>query len=112
MYILYSVQRKTILSEVKQTQVYITDTTFVFIQPHLPIERARSTVPLANIATVLARGHVLTVNIKPTAPEVIMNSTYPSGEGVYSSYATRSIPIERIKNVSSFAEAIRSHIKT
>ena len=78
----------------------------------LPIERARTTVPLANIATVISGGHTVTVNIKPTAPEVIMNSNIPSGEGVYSSYATRSIKVEHIKNVSEFAESMRSCIKT
>lgn len=110
MYCVYSAQKNTIIAEVEKTQVYITDSTFVYINPLLPIERGRTTVPLSNIATVFGRGHVLTVNIKPTAPEVIMNN-YPSGEGQYSSYATRSIPIKCIKNASDFADKIKSYIK-
>ena len=112
MYCLYRAQKNTIISDVEHTQAYITESTFVYITPHLPIERARTTVPLANIATVISGGHTVTVNIKPTAPEVIMNSNIPSGEGVYSSYATRSIKVEHIKNVSEFAESMRSCIKT
>ena len=55
MYCVYRAQRKHILSGVTQTQAYITDSTFVFVSPYLPIERARITVPLANIATVTTR---------------------------------------------------------
>ena len=108
---LYNAQKKHILTTVENTQVYLTDNTIVFISPHLPIERGRTMVPLANIATVVSQGHVLTVIIKATAPEVIMNSTLPSGQGLYSSYATRSIPVECIKNASDFADVIRARIK-
>lgn len=111
MYCVYNDQKKIIIAEVEKTQAYITDSTFVYISPHLPVERGRTTVPLTSIASVINHGHVLTVNIKPTAPEVIMNTSRPSGEGGYSSYATRSIQIERIKNASDFADKIRSHIK-
>ena len=45
----YRVQRNAILSAVERTQVYITESTFVYVSSHLPIERARTTVPLANI---------------------------------------------------------------
>ena len=109
-YCIYSSQKNRILSGVEQTQAYITDSTFVLISPHLPIERARTTVPLANIATVTTQGHSLWVNIKPTAPEVTMNSNQPSAKGAYLTYTTRSIPVEKIKNVSIFADAIREHI--
>lgn len=113
LYCLYAAQKRTFVAEGEQTQVYITDSTFVYISPHLPIERARTTVPLKNniIVTVFGHGHVLTVNIKPTSPEVIINNIYPSGEALYSSYATRSIRIEQIKNASGFAEEIQCHIK-
>ena len=111
MYFVYNDQKKIIIAEIEKTQAYITDSTFVYISPHLPIERGRTTVPIANIASVVNHGHVLTVNIKATSPEVIMNSSQPSAEGVYSSYSTRSISVERIKNASDFADKIRSHIK-
>ena len=111
MYCLYSAQRRHILSGVEQTQAYITDSTFVLVSPRLPLERARTTVPLANIATVITHAHSLSVNIKPTAPEVSMNSNFLSADGVYHTYSTRSIPVEMIKNPSTFADAIREHIK-
>lgn len=111
MYCIYRDQKKIIIDEIEKTQVYITNSTFVYISPHLPIERGRTTVPLSNIASVINHGHVLTVNIKPTAPEVRMHSSRPSGEGGDSSYATRSIQIERIKNASDFADTMRSLIK-
>ena len=52
----------------------------------------------------------MTVNIKPTAPEVIMNSNIPSGVGVYSSYATRSIKVEHIRNISEFAAKLHKNL--
>ena len=109
---IYHSQKNHIIAGVEQTQAYITDSTFVLISPHLPIERARTTIPLANIVTVTTKGHSLWVNIKPTAPEVTMNSNQPSANGAYLTYTTRSIPVEKIKNVSFFADAIREHITT
>ena len=106
----YKAERNHIISGVEQTQAYITDSTFVLISPHLPIERARTTVPLANIVTVTTQGHSLWVNIKPTAPEVTMNSNQTSDDGAYLTYTTRSIPVEKIKNVSHFEDVIREHI--
>ena len=106
MYSFYNGQRRYILSGVEQTQAYITDSTFVLISPHLPIERARTTVPLANIVTVTTQGHSLWVNIKPTAPEVAISKRTSND----STYMTRSIPVEKIKNASHFADAIREHI--
>ena len=84
----YKAERNHIISGVEQTQAYITDSTFVLISPHLPIERARTTVPLANIFTVTTQGHSLWVNIKPTAPEVAMNSNQTSDDGAYLTYTT------------------------
>lgn len=108
----YRVQKDAILSAVKRTQVYITESTFVYVTPHLPIERARTTVPLANVATVFSHGNVLTVNIKPTSPEVILNSNHRNSNGAYSTYVTRTIKVKHIANASALADTIRSHIMT
>ena len=104
-YTFYNSQKKYLLTTYQSTQVYLTDNTIVFISPHLLTEGGRVAVPLANVATVVGHGRVLTVNVKATAPKVIMNST---DQG---SYGTRSIPMECIKNASDFSDVIRAHMK-
>ena len=96
-----------------QNQVYCTKSSFVFVNATLPIEQGVTIFPLANIATLFGDGNVLTINIKPTAPEVIMNIKQPTRGGyqLTTSFASRSIRIEGIKNASEFCAALQGQIE-
>ena len=87
------------------TQVYLTEHTLVCTFGNQPIASSRLTIPLANIASATVQSGVLTVNIKPTAPEVMLNSNYAR----YGN-ATRTVPIYYVKNAELFAEVIQSNL--
>ena len=89
-------------SEIRGTQVYLTEHTLVYTMGNLPIECNRVTIPLANIASVIVQPGIMTVNIKPTAPEVMLNREY--------AVATRSVPICHVYNAEEFAEVIQSKL--
>ena len=94
--------------KLKQAQIYITDSTLVWINPFLREDIARTTVPLADIATTTTdSNNLVSVNIKPTAPQVILNRGNSQGE----TYATRCIPLAKIKNPSEFADAVQQRNK-
>lgn len=96
--------KKRLRSVIEKTEVYITDSTFVWVDPTLLNDRGVTTIPLADIATVVPEGKQITVNVKPTAPQVMMNST----DGT--TYATRSIKVNRILNAEHFASSVRERI--
>ena len=109
---MYSNQKQMIISKAEQTQVYITASTFVFVDAELPLDNHAITIPLENLVTATAQGSTLTVNIKPTAPEVIRTVKANTGRlNDYTTYATRSISVNHIKNASSLAYAIQGNIK-
>ena len=109
---MYSKQKQMIISKAEQTQVYITASTFVFVDAELPLDNHAITIPLENLVTATAQGSTLTVNIKPTAPEVIRTVKANTGRlNDYTTYATRSISVNHIKNASSLAYAIQGNIK-
>ena len=105
--------RKQHESTIQGTQIYLTEHTLVYVRGDQSIEHGRLTIPLANIVSVLVQPPNTIINIKPTAPEVLINRTQYTGSGtsttaISSTAATRSVPISNVKNAENFAEAIRS----
>ena len=89
---MYYSQKRTMVSQAEQSLVYLTDSTFVYVDAAVPLECHAITIPLENIVTVMAEDSTLTVNIKPTAPEVTRTITANTGRpNDYTTYATRSI---------------------
>ena len=108
----YYSQKRTMVSQAEQSQVYLTDYTFVYVDAAVTLEYHAITIPLENIVTVMAEDSTLTVNIKPTAPEVTRTVMANTGRpNDYTTYATRSISAKYIKNASNLASAIERHIK-
>ena len=107
-----SIKRQTDAT-IRGTQVYLTDHTLVYTVGNQPIESRRVMIPLANIASVMVQPGVMTVNIKPTAPEVMLNRHH-TGEESYGTFtttvATRSVPIYNVKNAEEFAKIIQSYL--
>ena len=109
---MYYSQKRTMVSQAEQSQVYLTDYTFVYVDAAVPLECHTITIPLQNIVTVMAEDSTLTVNIKPTAPEVTRTVKANTGRpNDYTTYSTRSISAKYIKNASILASAIERHIK-
>ena len=96
----YYSKKRTMVSQAEQSQVYLTDSTFVYVDAAVPHV---ITIPLQNIVTVMAEDSTLTVNIKLTAPEVTRI--------VMADYTTYTISAKYIKNASTLASAIERHIK-
>jgi len=100
---------------IQGTQVYLTEHTLVFTMGNLPIESSRVTIPLANIASVMVQPGALTVNIKPTAPEVMMNRIYTTGgqhsSTIMTAFATRSVPVYYVYNAEEFGKVIQSNLQ-
>ena len=104
---IYYHQKTTMVSQAEQSQVYLT---FVYVDAAVPLECHAITIPLKNI--VMAGDSTLTVNIKPTAPEVTRTVKVDTGRpNDYITYATRSISAKYIKNASILASAIARHIQ-
>ena len=101
-------------SEIRGTQVYLTEHTLVYTMGNLPIECNRVTIPLANIASVIVQPGIVTVNIKPAAPEVMLNREYTTGDqhtrALTTAVATPSVPICHVYNPDEFAEVIQSKL--
>lgn len=102
---------------IRGSQVYLTEHTLVGTMGNQPIESSRVTIPLANIASVTVQPRVMIVNIKPTAPEVMLNRHHVHGghqgsahDRYTSTVATRSVPLYGVKNAEAFAEIIQSNI--
>ena len=96
---------------IRDTQVYLTEHTLVCVFANRPIESSRLTIPLSNIASAIVQPRVITVNIKPTAPAVMLNQYYRSDNStVATSVATRTVPIYYVKNAEVFAELIKSNL--
>jgi len=99
--------------------VYVTEHTLVYVKGGLPIEFSRVTIPLANITSVSVQPPDMLINIKPTAPEVILfcpgyrrggDSGHTHSVPFLQTFATRSVPIPHLKNVEAFAEGIHEVI--
>lgn len=91
------------------TQVYLTDHHLVCTQ----LNRPQVTIPLANIASTLVQPGVMTVNIKPTAPEVMLKRSHTSSDGrshYTTTYGTRSVPIRNLKNAEEFARVVQGYL--
>ena len=101
-------------SAIRGTQVYLTEHTLVYTMGNLPIECNRVTIPLANIASVIVQPGIMTVNIKPTAPEVMLNRQYTTGDQhtstLTTAVATHSVPIYRVYNAEEFAKVIQGKL--
>ena len=108
--LVWCIDERRTTAAIQEIQVYLTEHTLVFRMGNLLIESSRVTIPLANIATVMVQPGALTVNIKPTAPEVMLNRTYTTG-GQHSStftaaLATHSVPIYYVYNAEEFGKVI------
>ena len=109
-------ERKT-TSTIRGTQVYLTEHTLVYvIANHSIILSSRVTIPLSNIASVMVQSGVMTVNIKPTTSEVMLNIKYTTG-GQHSSTGTLttalptgSVPIYHVYNAEEFAKVIQNNL--
>ena len=101
-------------SGIRGTQVYLTEHTLVYTMGNLPIECNRVTIPLANIASVMVQPGIMTVNIKPTAPEVMLNRQCTTGDkhtrALITAVATRSVRICHVYNAEEFAKVIQSKL--
>lgn len=57
---------------------------------------------------------VMTVNIKPTAPEVMLNRQYTTGDQhtstLTTAVATRSVPIYYVYNAEEFAKVVQDNL--
>ena len=111
--IIYCCVRRHYKSTVQGTQIYLTEHTLVYVEGGQSTVYGRLTIPLANIASVLVQPPNTIINIKPTAPEVLINRTQYTGSGtsttaISSTAATHSVPIPNVKMAENFAEAIRS----
>ena len=94
-------------SIVEGTHVYVTENTLVYIRRNQPTKFRRVAIPLANIASVNVQPPSMLINIKPTAPEVILSR---SVNGEMQEFATRSVPIRHVKSAEPFAAVIREVI--
>ena len=118
---------KSTINKAQGTMNYLTDHNFVTIIGIMSGNRRivrltnRRIIPLTNIASVTERSAVscrrpdeiiIDVNLKPTAPPVILHGTRTGAQGsaVYFSYQSHSIPLYYVKNHQAFAEAIKSRI--
>ena len=113
--IVYCCVRRHYKSTVQGTQIYLTEHTLVYVEGGRPIEYGRLTIPLANIASVIVEPPDTIINIKPTAPEVLINKIHytragDSSAGIPTAVATRNVPIPNVKNAEDFAEAIRREL--
>ena len=96
-------------SQTHGAQVYLTDHNLVCTR----LNRPQVTIPLANIASTLVQPGVMTVNIKPTAPEVMLKRSHTSSDGhshYTTTYGTRSVPIRNLKNAEEFAKVVQSYL--
>ena len=107
----FSIKNQT-EATIRGTQVYLTDHTLICTVGNQPIESSRVTIPLANIASVMVQPGVMTVNIKPTAPEVMLNRRHASRERhtITTAVATRTVPIYNVKDAEEFAKVIQSYL--
>ena len=108
-WITYCSMKKKYKSMVEETHLYLTEQTLVYVQGGRPIEFSRVTIPLANIASVIVQPPITVINIKPTAPEVILYH-YSNNSDQYVTNVTRTVPIPNVKNAEAFAEATREVI--
>ena len=109
---LYFSMKQQTEATIRGTQVYLTEHTLVGTVGNQPIERSRVTIPLANIASVMVQPGVMTVNIKPSAPEVMLNRRHTGRErGTFTTtVATRSVPLYNLKNAEEFAKVVQSYL--
>ena len=110
--IIYCCVRRHYKSTVQGTQIYLTEHTLVYVEGGRPIEYGRLTIPLANIASVIVEPPDTIINIKPDAPEVLINKIQyttagDSTVGITTTVATRNVPIPNVKNAEDFAEVRR-----
>ena len=110
--IIYCCVRRHYKSTVQGTQIYLTEHTLVYVEGGRPIEYGRLTIPLANIASVIVEPPDTIINIKPDAPEVLINKIQyttagDSTVGITTTVATRNVPIPNVKNADDFAEVRR-----
>lgn len=96
-------KRAQIRSELGRTKVYVTESTFVFVDPHRTSEQDRMTVPLTSIDSVIVGTNSVSIKIKPAAPEVI-----PSGS---THDMQETVVVENIKNPSHLADVVRKSIE-
>ena len=112
--LLYLSTKKYTEATIRGTQVYLTENTLVCTVGNQPIEYSRVTIPLANIASVMVQSGVITVNIKPTASQVLLNAPIVSRDSsthaTLTTVATRSVPIYNVKNAEEFAKVIQSYL--
>ena len=110
--IVYCCVRKQTEATIRGTQVYLTERTLVCTIGNQPIESSRVTIPLTNIASVMVQPGVMTVNIKPTAPEVMLNRRHATEDNATftTTVATRTVPVYNIKNAEEFAKVIQSYL--
>ena len=111
-WIMFCCVKKQIKSTVEGTHVYVTEHTLVYVKGGVPIEFSRVTIPLANIVSVSVQPPNMVINIKPTAPEVILSRPgyHRGGTGDTGTFATRTVPIPHVKNAETFAEVIHEVI--
>ena len=101
-------------------EMYVTDKTVCHVNPSSPKGADFYTIPLSDIATVETRpqdrlcgcccqmpGEMLVINIKATAPAVVVN--YRGGEH-WRSVSTRTYQIKFLKDADYAAEFIRQQI--
>ena len=110
--IIYCYVKRLYKSTVQGTQIYLTEHTLVHVEGGRPIEYGRLTIPLANIASVIVEPPDTIINIKPDAPEVLINKIQyttagDSTVGITTTVATRNVPIPNVKNADDFAEVRR-----
>jgi len=119
--IMFCCVKKECKSTVEGTHVYVTEHTLVYVKGGQPIEFRRVTIPLANIASVIIQPPNVIINIKPTAPEVILSrrgyrhagyddSGHARTVPTLQTFSTRTVPIPHLKNEEAFAEVIREVI--
>jgi len=111
-WIMFCCVKRRIKSTAEGTHLYVTEHTLVYVKGGLPIEFSRMTIPLANIASVSVQPPDMLINIKPTAPEVILSRPgyHRGGTGDTGTFATRIVPIPHVKNAETFAEVIHKVI--
>ena len=110
--IIYCCVRRYYKSSVEGTKMHLTEHTLVYVEGGRPTEYGRLTIPLANIASVIVQPPDTIINIKPTAPEVLINriiytTADDSTRGIPTTVATCSVPIPNVKNAEHFAKVIR-----
>jgi len=110
--ILWVINERHTTAIIRGTQVYLTEHTLVYVIANQPIESSRVTIPLSNIASVMVQPGVKTVNIKPTAPEVMLNRCIASEDrgSITTTVVTCSVPIYNVHNAVEFSKVIQSHL--